>query len=73
MQNSQYGGCFFFEQLLLLSAYVELNPGPVTDKDVILHTIEISKQDLMDELRSVEHDIHTLSEDMNTMKQNIAK
>lgn len=71
MQRSQYGS--FFQRLLLLSADVELNPGPLTDKDEILREIRSSKDDLMGELKTVKHDVRTLTEDMDILKTSQTK
>lgn len=56
-----------------MSADVELNPGPLTDKDEVLREIRSSKDDLMGELKTVKHDIRTLTEDMDILKTSQTK
>ena len=50
---NQYGA--YFERQLVLSSDVELNPGPLTDKDEILGAIKSSKEDVLEGLKAVEN------------------
>ena len=63
---NQYGS--FFERQLLLSSDVELNPGPMTDKEEILGAIESSKRDVMMGLKTVENDILSIRADIRKIQ-----
>ena len=48
---------------MLLSADVELNPGPVTDKDEVLQEIRDSKKDLLRKMKSVKEGISSIKQE----------
>ena len=68
------------QRLLMLSADVETNPGPVTDTELLLQEIRSSKFELLEELKSVKSDIKLIKDEVaeikldNTVtKSNVAK
>ena len=63
----------FFERQLLLSSDVELNPGPLTDKEEILGAIQSSKDDVLMGLRTVEKDILSIRSDIRKMQSSQAQ
>ena len=56
------------QRLLLLSSDVELNPGPMTDKEEILYEIRNSKNDVLREIKTVTEDINTIKEEVSGIK-----
>ncbi|MEW8547341.1 MAG: hypothetical protein AB2693_27855 [Candidatus Thiodiazotropha sp.] len=69
--NNQYNA--YSQRLLILSSDVELNPGPLTDKDEILQAIRASKDDVLGELRTVQQDIRSIRAEVSVMKQDQTK
>lgn len=63
----------YYERLLILSSDVELNPGPLTDKDEILRAIQVSKDDVLGEIRTVQQDIRSIRAEVSAMKQDQTK
>ena len=63
---NQYGA--YFERQLVLSSDVELNPGPLTDKDEILGAIISSKEDVLEGLKAVENDIRSIKAEISKMQ-----
>lgn len=59
----------YSQRLLILSSDVELNPGPLTDKDEILQAIKSSKDDVLGELRTVQQDIRSIRAEVSAMKK----
>lgn len=56
------------QDLLILSADVETNPGPISDKEAILREIRSSKMDLLEEMKSVKQDIQFIKEEVAAVK-----
>ena len=54
----------YYERLLLLASDVELNPGPLTDKDEILQAISASKEDVLREMKMVKDDIFSIKQEV---------
>ena len=54
----------YHQRLLLLSADVELNPGPLTDKEEILEAISASREDVLREMKSVKDDIKSIKQEV---------
>lgn len=63
----------YSQRLLILSSDVELNPGPLTDKDEILQAIRASKDDVLGELRTVQQDIRSIRAEVKAMKTDQTK
>lgn len=59
----------FSQRLLILSSDIELNPGPLSDKDEILREIRASKADLIEEIKTVKHDIRSINKEVANMKR----
>ena len=59
----------YSQGLLILSSDVELNPGPLTDKDEILQAIKSSKEYVLGELRTVQQDIRSIRVEVSAMKK----
>ena len=62
----------YSSRLLLLSADVELNPGPITDKDEILKAISDSNKELRSDIHALRSDISKIKTDINEVKQTCA-
>ena len=60
---------YFQERILLLSSDIEINPGPISDKNEILEAIASSKADLLQEIRFVKSDIHCIKQEISTIQQ----
>lgn len=58
----------FYSRLLLLSADVELNPGPVSDTELILKAIEESNNKMANDIRGLKDDIAGLKTDISGVK-----
>ena len=56
------------QRLLMLSADVETNPGPVTDTELLLQEIRSSKFELLEELKSVKSDIKLIKDEVAEIK-----
>lgn len=56
------------QRLLILSADIETNPGPISDKEAILREIRTSKMDLLEEMKSVKEDIQFIKQEVAAVK-----
>lgn len=66
--DSQYFYSGFAQQLLIIAGDVEINPGPLSDKEAILREIRSSKLDLMEEMKSVKQEIQTIKNEVAAVK-----
>ena len=65
---------FIGKRLLLLSADVELNPGPTNeDTELLLNAIKTSENRLLGEIRSVKDDIAIIKTEIATVKEECVK
>lgn len=59
----------YSSRLLILSADIESNPGPISDKDEILNAISNSNKELRSDIKNLRSDISKIKSDINDVKQ----
>lgn len=63
----------YFELKLLIASDIELNPGPITDKDEILQAVYSSSEKLMVEIKNVKSEVSSLKTDVDVVRKDCAE
>lgn len=61
-------GYYYYKRLIMLSADVELNPGPTNDMEVILQVIKEANEKTSIEIQQVKQGIESIQSDITSVK-----
>ena len=62
----------YLQLKLLRSVDVELNPGPLTDKEKILNAVRTSKEQVLPEIKSVRDEVTPMRSEVDAVRRDCA-